>query len=209
MRIVGLTGKPAVSATETRRGIKGKHTAVELPEGLPATVRSKPSTLRLHRGDIMSPEKRSALMGRIRGRDTGPEREFRKLLKRTGRKFESHARDLPGRPDFVFRRTRVAVFVDGDFWHGWRFPAWRLKLSEKWEAKIESNRRRDARNHARLRRAGWLVVRIWEHQMQRNPLRCLEKVLDAIKGAPGASPCGLVGTSPRAARHRGNTASCP
>src|SRR5262245_22250191 len=119
---------------------------------------------RLHRGDIMSAAKRSALMARIRGRDTGPERQLASQLRKNGYNFQTHARDLPGRPDIVFRRAKVAVFVDGDFWHGWRFSAWRLKLTEHWEAKIDANRKRDARNHARLRRAGWCVVRIWEHQ---------------------------------------------
>lgn len=146
--------------------------------------------VRLRRGDIMSAEKRSALMGRIKGKDTGPEQLIVGMLRKARRKFESHARDLPGRPDFVFRRARVAVFVDGDFWHGWRFPAWRLKLSEEWEAKIEANRRRDARNHARLRRSGWTVVRIWEHQIERDPQACLRRILDATKRKPGRGASG-------------------
>lgn len=140
----------------------------------------KSDAKRLHRGDIMSPEKRSALMARIKGRDTGLERRMELMLRQSRRRFETHARDLPGRPDFVFRRARVAVFVDGDFWHGWRFPTWRLKLSEKWEVKIAANRRRDARNHAKLRRSGWTVVRIWEHQMERNPGACLRRILIAV-----------------------------
>lgn len=140
---------------------------------------------RLHRGDIMSAAKRSALMARIRGRDTGPERRLAGELRKCGYRFQTHARELPGRPDFVFRRAKVAVFVDGDFWHGWRFPAWRLKLSEHWEAKIDANRKRDARNHARLRRAGWSVVRIWEHQLERAPEACVRRVLEAVANGPG------------------------
>lgn len=139
---------------------------------------------RLHRGDIMSPEKRSALMARIKGRDTGPELQMGLMLKQSRIRYETHARDLPGRPDFVFRRARVAVFVDGDFWHGWRFPTWRLKLSEKWEEKIAANRRRDTRNHAKLRRSGWTVVRIWEHQMERDPGACLRRILIAVNATP-------------------------
>lgn len=120
---------------------------------------------RRHKGDIMSPEKRSAVMARIKGKDTGPEQKVSAALAALGLSWESHARDLPGRPDFVFREAKVAVFVDGDFWHGWRFPKWRDKLSEKWEAKIDGNRRRDTRNHRRLRRMKWKVVRLWEHQV--------------------------------------------
>jgi DNA mismatch endonuclease (patch repair protein) len=155
----------------------------------------------------MSPEKRSAVMARIRGMDTGPEQRLEKLLRGTRRKFERHVRDLPGRPDFVFRRQRVAVFVDGDFWHGWRFPLWRLKLSEKWEAKIEGNRRRDARNHAKLRRQGWIVVRIWEHEMDRDPGVCLQKVIDAVMRQPGGERSDQVGSAVRAVR-QGIAAPC-
>jgi DNA mismatch endonuclease (patch repair protein) len=116
----------------------------------------------------MSPEKRSALMSRIRGRDTAPERTLARELRRLGLRWAGHDRALPGTPDFVFRRARVVVFVDGDFWHGWRFGKWRQKLSEKWEAKIQANRDRDVRNHRRLRRMGWQVVRIWEHQLEQD-----------------------------------------
>ena len=120
-------------------------------------------------------------MARIKGRDTGPEQAMAQGFAIEGLEWEGHARDLPGRPDFVFRSERVAVFVDGDFWHGWRFPQWRDKLSEKWEAKIDGNRRRDVRNHRRLRQKGWKVVRIWEHQVDRDVCACVSKVIQALK----------------------------
>lgn len=138
--------------------------------GIPS---SRPRT---YNGDIMSAEKRSAVMARIKGKDTEPERRLAAILAKLGLSWESHARDLPGRPDFVFREKRIAVFVDGDFWHGWRFPQWRHKLSEKWAAKIEGNRRRDNRNHRRLRRMGWKVVRLWEHQLAEDIDGCTAKV---------------------------------
>ena len=128
----------------------------------------------------MSVEMRSRVMSRIRGKDTGPERELAKLLSEAGLVWESHAPDLPGRPDFVFRDRQVAVFVDGDFWHGWRFPSWRDKLSEVWEAKIEATRHRDARNFRRLRRSGWRVVRIWEHQLSRDADGCMARISEAL-----------------------------
>lgn len=136
---------------------------------------------RLHKGDIMSVETRSAVMSRIRGRDTGPERAMAAAFMARGLNWESHVRELPGRPDFVFRAERVAVFVDGDFWHGWRFPQWREKLSDKWEDKIEATRRRDARNHQRLRRMGWKVVRIWEHQIDRSHEACVMRVVSCLR----------------------------
>jgi DNA mismatch endonuclease, patch repair protein len=135
---------------------------------------------RRHRGDIMSPEKRSALMARIRGKGTKPELAVAELLRQERIIPELHAKDLPGRPDFVLRKSRVAIFVDGDFWHGWRFGAWRLTLSEEWEKKIESNRLRDARNHRLLRRRGWTVIRIWEHQIENDPILCANRIMRAI-----------------------------
>lgn len=119
-------------------------------------------------GDIMSPAKRSALMARIKGKNTGPELAVAKALAHCRLEWEPHAKDLVGRPDFVFRKDRVVVFVDGDFWHGWRFSKWRDKLSLEWEQKIFGNRQRDTRVHRALRRAGWSVVRIWEHQIEKD-----------------------------------------
>jgi DNA mismatch endonuclease, patch repair protein len=143
--------------------------------------------VRLHRGDIMSPEKRSALMSRIRGKGTKPELAVAALLAETGLTWEEHAKDLRGRPDFVLRAQRIAIFVDGDFWHGWRFPAWRMKLSEKWERKIEANRTRDARNFRALRSAGWTVIRIWEHQIKKSPADCLARILSVQRDTGLAS----------------------
>jgi DNA mismatch endonuclease (patch repair protein) len=93
--------------------------------------------------------------------------------------MERHARDLPGRPDFVSRRYKLAVFVDGSFWHGWRFPLWEHKLAPKWQDKIRANRTRDRRNFARLRRRGWRVLRIWEHQIERDPQACVLRIVAA------------------------------
>lgn len=143
-------------------------------------VEKKEERPRRHRGDIMSPETRSAVMSRIKGKGTGPEQAVAAMLREVGLDWEEHARDLPGRPDFVFRDKGVTIFVDGDFWHGWRFPQWRDKLSEKWEAKIAANRARDQRNHRRLRRNGWTVLRIWEHQIKKDPDRCLQRILEAL-----------------------------
>jgi DNA mismatch endonuclease, patch repair protein len=128
----------------------------------------------------MSPETRSRVMSRIRGRDTGPERVLAKALAERGLIWESHARDLPGRPDFVFRENKLAIFVDGDFWHGFRFADWRHKLSERWELKIDSNRKRDSRNRRLLRAQGWTVLRLWEHEVDRNLKACLRKITKFI-----------------------------
>lgn len=132
--------------------------------------------------DIMSSEKRSRLMARIRGKDTTPEKTIAILLAAGGLTFEQHCRDLPGRPDFVFRKEMVAVFVDGDFWHGWRFPVWEHRMSDNWRAKIAETRRRDRLAHRRLRRMGWNVIRVWEHQIEENRLACVKRVIQWLEG---------------------------
>jgi DNA mismatch endonuclease (patch repair protein) len=134
-----------------------------------------------HRGDIMSPEKRSAVMSRIKGKDTASERTIMEGLVALGLSFETHTRDLPGRPDVVFRKAKFAVFIDGSFWHGWRFPLWEHKMSPSWREKIHKNRLRDKRNHRLLRQSGWKVLRIWEHQVEKAPMACIEKITGILE----------------------------
>lgn len=120
-------------------------------------------------------------MGRIRGKNTGPERIVAAFLAVHRFKFEQHVRDLPGRPDFVFRSRRLVILVEGDFWHGWRFPTWEHKLSPFWHAKIAANRARDARNIRKLRKLGWMVVRVWEHQLERSTQAVCDRLLDVLR----------------------------
>ncbi len=119
-------------------------------------------------------------MSRIKGKGTGLEKAMATALNKQGLSWEEHAHDLPGRPDFVFRHARVVVFVDGDFWHGWRFKEWRDKLSERWEAKIAETKRRDAKNNRSLKSMGWKVIRFWEHQVLKRPDQCAIKVLKVL-----------------------------
>ena len=121
------------------------------------------------RRDVMSVEKRSALMSRIKGRDTGPEKRMRALLQQLDLEFAEQDRGLPGRPDFVLTDHRLVILVDGDFWHGWQFEAWKHKLAPSWRRKIAANIRRDRRNRIALKAAGWSVMRVWEHQLERSP----------------------------------------
>ena len=122
--------------------------------------------------DVMSPDKRSALMSRIRGKDTAPEVLVRKLLWRSGLRFRLHESGLPGRPDIVLRRWRVAVFVHGCFWHHhdncplFRLPATRTDF---WEAKLKRNQERDLDAIRMLRMAGWRVAVVWECALRHSP----------------------------------------
>jgi len=115
--------------------------------------------------DIFTPRKRSEIMSRIKGRDTGPELVVRRYLFSKGLRYRVHVVGLPGKPDIVLKKYGVCVFVHGCFWHG--HPGCRMATSPKtnsafWQTKIESNRVRDARNMASLKKQGWKVIEIWE-----------------------------------------------
>lgn len=131
--------------------------------------------------DNLTIEQRSYTMSRIRSKDTTPELAVRRLAHARGLRFRKHERGLPGQPDLVFVSARVAVFIDGDFWHGWRFSTWRGNLAPYWESKIARNRERDRVNFRRLRRDGWRVIRIWEHQVKRDIDSCVDRIVEAVK----------------------------
>ena len=119
-------------------------------------------------------------MSRIKGKNTGLEVRVRSELHRRGLRFRKHVKELPGQPDIVFGKVRVAVFVDGDFWHGYRFPAWENKMSEFWKKKISKNRERDTKNHKKLRKMGWTVIRLWQHELENEFDECIERIVSMI-----------------------------
>lgn len=140
--------------------------------------------------DRLTPERRSRLMSRVRSRNTGIEMAVRRAVHARGLRYRTHVRSLPGTPDLVFAGPRVAVFVDGDFWHGWRFPAWRHTLSPYWVEKIAANRRRDRRNFARLRRRDWLVLRVWGHEVFADAESVADRIESAVRArTPPKNPC--------------------
>jgi DNA mismatch endonuclease, patch repair protein len=103
-------------------------------------------------------------MSRLRTTGTGPELALRRELHRRGLRYRVNVRKLPGRPDIVLTRARIAVQVDGCFWHGCPDHAVAPRSNaEWWSEKLARNRARDARSDAALRAQGWLVVRVWEH----------------------------------------------
>jgi DNA mismatch endonuclease, patch repair protein len=118
-----------------------------------------------------------------RRRDTKGELELRSLLHRRGLRFRVHAL-LPGlrrRSDIVFTRARVAVFVDGCFWHGCpEHGSWPKQNADWWREKIEANQRRDRDTDARLKAAGWTVVRVWEHD---DPTRAADWIAEIVRRA--------------------------
>jgi DNA mismatch endonuclease (patch repair protein) len=115
--------------------------------------------------DRLSPEQRSAQMGRIRGRDTKPELIVRRLVHRMGYRYRLHVSHLPGRPDLVFPSRRKIIFVHGCFWH--QHPACRdatlpRSRTEFWSTKLRQNVQRDTRQLHVLKRLGWDILVIWE-----------------------------------------------
>ena len=127
--------------------------------------------LRDGRAPIPKNETISKVMSANKGRNTSPELRFRKNLRKVGlRDYELYPRALAGKPDIVFPKQKVAVFINGCFWH--RCPSCNLKLPKTnvtfWRKKFKANVARDKRNISLLRRKGWHVAVIWECQLKKN-----------------------------------------
>lgn len=127
--------------------------------------------------DVLTKKQRSYNMSMIKAKDTTPEIALRKLLYAHGvRGYRTHY-NLPGKPDIVFPKKKVAVFVDGCFWH--KCPRCFIKPKTNisfWTDKIASNIRRDTIVNTELGQKGWKVVRIWEHEVRRDLNRCYLKI---------------------------------
>lgn len=121
---------------------------------------------------------RSAQMSRIRGRDTEPEMRVRRALHAAGLRYHLHAKDLPGKPDLVFRGRRIALFVHGCFWHQHPDPNCKLARMPKskldfWRPKLQGNRLRDEKTRSALEAEGWMVVEVWECETKPDHLQRL------------------------------------
>ena len=115
--------------------------------------------------DSVTPARRSEIMGHVRSRDTKPEMTVRQIVHAMGYRYRLHAKDLPGKPDLVFRSRGKIVFIHGCFWHRHADCALaRLPKSRQnfWLPKLDANRQRDLKNESALRDAGWDVLTIWE-----------------------------------------------
>lgn len=119
--------------------------------------------------DVFSTEKRSAVMRRVKGRDTAPELAVRRILRAAGVGYRLGGCGLPGRPDVVMKGRRLAIFVHGCFWHGHdcaRGSRQPKANADYWIAKIARNRARDATAQAALEGQGWRVLTVWECEMK-------------------------------------------
>jgi DNA mismatch endonuclease (patch repair protein) len=123
-------------------------------------------------------------MAGIRSKDTKPELAIRQGLFALGvRGWRCHTRSLPGRPDVAFTRWRVAVFVDGAFWHGHPDHFTFGKSGAYWDAKIARTQERDRLANEELRGRGWTVLRFWDFEIREDPAACLAKIVAALQDA--------------------------
>ena len=142
------------------------------------------------RYDSFKPASDSASFAKRRNKakDTAAEMLLRKALWSQGVRYRLHVGQLPGKPDIVFPGKRIAVFIDGDFWHGRNWEELKKKLSrranaEYWIAKIEYNRSRDQAQTQALEEQGWAVLRLWETDVTQKVQEAVEAVMTALNDA--------------------------
>lgn len=129
-------------------------------------------------------QKRSKIMGRIRANNTKPEMLFRKALWRKGVRYRINNKELPGKPDIAIKKYKLAIFIDGSFWHGygWNERKLQFKSNRKfWIPKIERNIQRDRQVNEQLRELGYTVFRFWDHEILNNLPTCLNDVIVYIQ----------------------------
>ena len=134
-------------------------------------------------GFYTTPE-RSELMAKIRSENTRPEIMLRKALWAVGLRFRVHNKKLPGRPDISNQRLKLAVFVDGEFWHGYQWQEKKQQIKSNrafWIPKIERNMQRDEEVNWQLRQLGFTVFRFWEREVKKELGACVKRVLDYVE----------------------------
>ena len=137
--------------------------------------------------DDLTPQQRRCNMQHIKSRDTKPELTLRRALWHSGlRGYRKNYQALPGKPDIAYTRYKIAVFVDGEYFHG---KDWNNGLKERtkkganalyWTAKIERNIRHDREVESRLRSLGWQVIRFWSRDVLKNPDECVKRIREAV-----------------------------
>lgn len=144
----------------------------------------KPTTwiFLFHKMDNLTKEQRRKNMQHIRSTGTVPERAIMEALKKRKIYFAAYVSKIIGRPDIVFRRKKVAVFIDSDFWHGHPKRCIMPKTNTRyWKKKIEGNRKRDKLVNTELKNNGWTVVRLWEYDIKHSFEKSFQKILNVIR----------------------------
>lgn len=127
---------------------------------------------------------RSKIMSKIRGKNTKPELAFRKALWAAGYRYRIDYKKLIGKPDILLKKYKTAIFIDGEFWHGYNWQERKTKIKtnrEFWIPKIERNMQRDHEVNLELKRLSYTVFRFWEKEVHKNLDDCLQKVLTHLK----------------------------
>jgi DNA mismatch endonuclease (patch repair protein) len=151
---------------------------IDLPKGtsVPSFSQFRPSSARASAAARASSKKANTVC----------EVQLKRALSRRGLRYRRNSKGLPGRPDIVFSSSRVAVFCDGDFWHGRNWSIRKPKLAagsnaKYWLAKIERNRVRDKRQNRELRTLGWHVIRVWESDIKRDVNHVVSRISAALR----------------------------
>jgi DNA mismatch endonuclease (patch repair protein) len=132
---------------------------------------------------FVTTEQRSKHMSKIRSKNTKPELEFRKALHAKGVRYRTFSKSLPGKPDLSSVKRKFAVFIDGEFWHGYDWVVQREKIKSNrdfWIAKIERNMQRGKEVDAELEKMGIKVFRFWSKEVKKDLEGCVQKVLDHL-----------------------------
>ena len=125
-------------------------------------------------------KKRSKIMSKIRGKNTKPELIFRKALWAKGIRYRVDSKQLPGKPDVSIEKYKLAIFIDGEFWHGYNWDERKEKLKSNrgfWIPKIERNMQRDREVNRKLRDMGYTVFRFWDHEIKNNLKTCINDIM--------------------------------
>ena len=141
--------------------------------------------IRDKRSPTPSSKNASKVMSSIRAKDTKPEKILRSILWRKGlRGYRLHPKSVPGRPDICYTSKKIAIFVNGCYWH--RCPHCNLKLPRSntkfWQEKFERNKERDNRTERKLEKDGWICITVWECQLEEDPVKIIEEIMSALQG---------------------------
>ncbi|MDR1630493.1 MAG: very short patch repair endonuclease [Oscillospiraceae bacterium] len=131
-----------------------------------------------------TPEITHKIMSAVKSKNTRPELALRHALWIRGMRYRVNMKTLPGKPDIVFTRAKIAVFCDGDFWHGHNWVIRGLssldeelsRYSQFWKDKILGNIKRDSENTVKLEADGWVVIRLWESDIKADLSKCVDKI---------------------------------
>lgn len=131
--------------------------------------------------DNLSREKRSKVMSSIRGKNTKPEITIRKLLWKVGIRYRIHNKSIYGTPDISIMKNKIAIFIDGCFWHGckrcYKEPTTNTAF---WREKIHNNKKRRLKVRRILKKQGWNVQEFWEHQVNSSPQSVIDSIMQNI-----------------------------